>query len=176
MKKNHILNKLFTFLFIFLIITSCSENVSYNEDAIKLTVKEITSTQLNKWFENEMNDYNPDTNVVNEIKNNFDTNRHKIYLYANFACGCTDQQTDIAHLCKVFSKCNIPESSFEIYSMSNKNSKHPYKNKFTINYMPECIVMKDTTAVYFVIDTMRYLYSIGSSETIEKLLLNGLKK
>src|SRR3989339_159551 len=176
MKNQNLINRIIIVLFSLTIFTSCTDNVSYDEDAIQLTINEIVSTPTNSWFKSEMNRYKPDTNVMKEIINNFDSGKHKVYLYANFNCGCNSQQTDISHLCKVFEECNIPESSYEIYSMRSSTSKHPYKSRFSISELPECIVMQDSNAVYFMLDTMRQFKRYGQTISVEQLLLNGLKK
>lgn len=172
MKNQTLFNKIIIILFSLTIFTSCTENVSYDEDAFILTVEEIVAIPTNSWFKLEMNNYKPDTNIIKEIINNFDSTKHKVFLYANFSCGCNDQQTDISHLCKVLEECKIPDSFYEIYSMRSSTGKHPYKSRFSITQLPECIVMKDTNAVYFMLDTMRLYKSIS----VEQLLLNGLKK
>lgn len=159
-----------------IILTSCSDNITYNEDAIKLTVSDIVNTPTNSWFRTEMIMYKPDTNITKQIISNFDANKHKFYMYANFSCGCNDQQTDIAHICKILSECNIPDSSYEIYSMRSKTSVHPYKLLFSISDLPESIIMKDTSAVYFMFDTLRYYKLFGQTIPVEKLILDGLKK
>lgn len=174
MKYKALLNQIIVIFFTLIILTSCTDNISYNEDAIKLSVMEILATPTNTWFKTEMNNYKPDTNIIKQIISNFDTLKHKVYLFANFSCGCNDQQTDISHLCKVLEECNIPESSYEIYSMRSSTGKHPYKSRFGISQLPECIVMKDTNAIYFMLDTMRYYRP--QILPIEQLLLNGLKK
>ncbi|MCL5991205.1 MAG: hypothetical protein M1419_03785 [Bacteroidetes bacterium] len=176
MNKQSTINNIIIAIFSLTLLISCSENVSYDENAIKLTIQEIIDTPTNSWFKTEMNNYKPDTNIIREIINNFDSNKHKVYLYANFSCGCSNQQTDISHLCKVFKECNIPESSYEIYSMRSSTGKHPYKSRFSISELPECIVMKDTNAVYFMLDTMREHKLYAEIIPVEQLLLNGLKK
>jgi hypothetical protein len=176
MTMQNFINRIILVVISLTLFTSCTDNISYDEDAIRLTVAEIIATPTNSWFKAEMNYYKPDTNVVNEILNYFDSTRHKVYLFANFSCGCNEQQTDISHLCKVFEVCNIPESSYEIYSMRSSTSKHPYKSRFSISQLPECIVIKDTNAVYFMLDTMRYYKQYAMTLTVEELLLNGLKK
>lgn len=168
--------KIVLLLISLILLSGCSDNLSYNQDAIRLTVSDIESTPTSI-FKYEKENYLPtDTNAIKEIANYFDKSKHKIYLYADFSCACSNQQLDIAHLCKVFILCNIPDSSYEIYSMKSKTSKHPYSSFFTISDLPECIVMKDTSAVYFMLDTMRYYELFGQNIPVEQLLLNGLKK
>ena len=176
MRNNKLLNRIILAFFSIAIFTSCTDNISYDEDAQKITVNDIVATPTNGWFRVEMENYKPDTNVIKEIINNFDPAKHRVYLYANFSCGCNNQQTDISHLCKVFEECNIPDSSYEIYSMKSSTSKHPHKALFSISQLPECIVMKDTNAVYFMLDTMRTKQLYGQTIPIEQLLLDGLKK
>ncbi|TAL68977.1 MAG: hypothetical protein EPN82_08685 [Bacteroidetes bacterium] len=175
MKELTISKKLILILLSFILFSACSENISYN-DVIKLSVNDIVNTPTNSWFKTEMILYNPDTNITKQIISNFDVNKNKVYLFADFSCGCNNQQTDIAHLCKVFANCSIPETNYEIYSVKSKTSKHPYTSLFTLYKIPECVVMKDTNAVYFMLDTMRYYEVFGQTIPIEQLLLNGLKK
>ncbi len=155
------------------IFVACSQTISYNQEAVRVYMKDLLNNTTFAAFKVDMDQYLPDTNIVNQIKTAFNPAQHKIYMFANFSCGCTSQQTDIAHICRVLSDSKIDTSFYEIYSMIQATDKQPYMSRISLKILPEIIVMKDTTAVYFVMDTLNRMFP---APEIEQLLLNGLKK
>ena len=175
--KSLIAQKLGLALAMTFFIVSCTENVSYNEEATRMYLPTSFETSGLAWFKPEMDTYKPDTSIINQIKTVFDSTKHKILLYADFTCSCTSKQSDIADMCRVLSDAKIDTSHYEIYSIRNSTNNHPHKNQFTLVELPQIVVLKDTTAVFFVMDSVRYYRDIiHTNAPIEKFLLDGLKK
>jgi hypothetical protein len=175
---NIFINKRFL-LFVFFTtfyFVGCSENTSYNDNAVEMTVTELEQTPSLNWVSGEINSYQADTNVINQIKTVFNPNIHYIYFYSNFTCGCANKVTDIAHFIKVLNLSGITNSNYKIFTMSQSSDKQPYSSYITVNTLPSAFILKDTTVVYSALDTLNHYKTFGILKPVEQLLLEAFKK
>jgi len=157
-------------------LAGCSSNTSYNDNAVEMTVTQLEHTPTLEWLSGEINSYQADTNVINQIKTVFNPNIHKLYFFSNFTCGCTNKVLDIAHFIKVLNLSGITDSSYKIFTMSQTSTKQPYSKYMTVNILPSCFIMKDSTVVYSAIDTLNYYKLYGNLKPIEQILFDAFKK
>ncbi len=164
----------FVILLVFILV-SCEES-PVEPEATLLTIQEINDNPGYAGFEPEADNYQPDSGVVEEIKNAFLGNAHFFYLFVKPSCTCSGAHKDFPRLVKVFRESGISESYYEIYSMLELSNKHPFADKFTINKLPSFIVMKSGTPVFSILDTLDAFVGRSDSISIEKALLQALRK
>jgi hypothetical protein len=151
----------------------CTENVSGDENAILSTEKSIVSIPGYDWYPSVKDMYHPDTNIIKQIKQEFDPLRHRFIVFSKPACSCDDKQRLFANGMKVLDTAGIDSSHFELFSVRSNKTNHPYMNLFTLNFIPSMILLVDGIPVYSVIDSV---VTNTKDYKIEVEILNALKK
>ncbi len=162
-------------IFAIFILVSCEES-PVDPEAKIITIQEIAKLPGYAWFEPEVEKYEPNPDVISQIKQSFAKESHFFYLFIKPSCDCNGIPVEFPDLIKVFRESGIPESSYNIYSMLSKTNKYPFSDKFTIKELPAFMVMKSGEAVFSIIDTMDAYIGSNDSISIEAALLLGLEK
>lgn len=120
------------------------------------------------WYEKNRDAYEPDTNVVNEIKKFKD---YKLIIYGGTWCG--DTRRDLPKMGKVMSQLRIRTNKYELYMVDNSANENykqsPDKTVYanSIFRVPTFIVERDGKEIGRIIEDPR--------ESFEKDLLNILE-
>lgn len=159
---------------------SC-DNTPEEPVAFELNAADIPQTPGFGWFYAVYDTTQVDTNLVSQIKDNFDPAVHRFYLYIKPSCSCPGTHVLFPKYYKILKFAGVPDSSMEIYSMSSDKSRHKYEQYLIVNAVPSFYVVKNGTPIYSVLDTLdinEYLNRNGLNlpTTLEELTLLGLKK
>ncbi len=173
MKKRVFYLMLLSFAFASMLY-SCNETTSPIQDAVKMSKAEIEASIGYEWFAPEWEIYKPDTAIVSQIKAVFDSTNENFYIFLSPSCGCKGVAKTSAELVKVLETSNISENSFEMYSMSSIDSKHPYTDIIKLNTIPSAYYIKNGQPVYSILDTFAYYQNIASSKSIEDIVLDAI--
>lgn len=161
---------------LFLFGASCNED-PVAADAKQMTLSEIQNVPGFEWYANEKNEYMINQKWLDDIIEEFDPQLHSFLIYAVPSCNCEGKPLLFPPFMKILEEAGITENYFEIYSMNSVDSKHPYSEKVRVNHLPAFYVMKDSVAVYSIIDTLIYQENVeGKNPTLEYLLSVALKK
>lgn len=137
--------------FVFLI--SCEDSPN-QYTAQKMQIDNLVKTPGYSWFDVEYNAYEPSQQIVDEIKNNFDQQKHKFLVFLKPACSCPGTHKLFPAFVKSMRMSDIPDASIEYYSMRSNRDAYPYSELFTLNELPAFIVLKDGIPIYSVTDTI----------------------
>ena len=171
-KKSIILSLLF--IAFALLFYSCEQTTNPVEDAVKMSKADIEKSIGYEWFAPEWEIYKPDTSIVSQIQAAFDSANEKFYIFLSPSCGCKGIAKTSAELVKVLDESKIPDSNYELYSMSGTNSKHPYMDMIKINTIPSAYYIKNGKPVYSILDTFIYYQNIAHTRTIENIVLDAI--
>jgi hypothetical protein len=171
MKKLSLI-KIITIAIAPILFYACSESISVKEEAVEMTVQQIIDSPTSSWFGSAIAYYSPDTNIVKQIKTDFNPNLHKLYFFTDLSCGCAAQATDIAHIVKTLRDAGISDTVFKIYSMRKITYAHPDTKFITVNILPTGVLYKDSLMVCSILDSLAFLPNVK----VESILLNNLKK
>lgn len=129
----------FSFLLIALcavLTMSCSESTSPEYTAEKITVTTLSSKLGYEWFPAEVASFQPDTAAVRAIKEAYNADTHKFYLYVNPSCSCKGTQKLFPHTVRILQEAGVQEANIEIYSMRSTSDKHPHMSKMSVHKLP----------------------------------------
>jgi hypothetical protein len=168
--------QIINYIFIIFIFSSCIDN-NYYENTLRVTLYEIPSLGGYSWFQSRFNDYQSKTEVIDLIKQTFDSTHHRFYIFAKPACSCEPAHSRFPYSMKVLVNAGIDTSYFEIYSMLKISSRHPYCSILIIRDLPSVYIIKDGIPVYSVIDSLLMdQYNIDTTLLVEDYILKGLQK
>jgi len=163
------------YLIILFLLISCESNpVSTTAELIDIV--KLSKTPGYQWYDLEVQNYNPDINIVNEVKNVYNSSKHKFVIMVKPSCSCPGTQKQFPAIMKTFNLAGITQSNYLIYSVSSERTKHPYEKHFKINELPSIILMQDSLPVYSIADTFYIQRNLGSNKPLEYYLLEALKK
>ena len=159
------------------VFISCSDE-NTNINAEKMTFEELEKTPGYTWFSFEIDKYEPENNVVLDIKEKFDPSKHRFILFVKPSCSCPGKHLQSPGFVKTLENAGISIDKCEIFSMSSATNLHPYMDIIKINELPAIIVMKGDMPVYSVSDTVNksLVYNPNASLKVEQALLLGLEK
>jgi hypothetical protein len=165
-----------TYFLIALISFGCDTTTSPNREATQLTMSELNSTIGYEYFKVGYERYKPDTTLIKQIKQEYKGNL--IYLYVNPSCACIGTTTIFPSLMKCLFSAGVPEANCKIYSMLDAGYTHNMMSKFSIKSLPGCMVEKNSTNYYSLVDSMDIYQIMNPKDTfnlIEKMILKSLK-
>lgn len=171
--KNRSIYLLFSFTFFFLLF-SCEQTTSPVNDAIKMSKADLEKSIGYEWFAPEWEIYKPDTSITSQIQTFFDATNENFYIFLSPSCGCKGVAKSSAELVKVLDESNIPASNYELYSISNISSKHPYMDKITLRNIPSAFYIKNGKPVYSILDTFIYYQNLARAKKIEEIVLDAI--
>lgn len=171
-------NLIIPFIFALIILASCEENPIKIETQ-EMTIESILTTPAYSGFGLFYNLFTPNQDYINQINQAFDKNSHKILFFLSpscYQCGRIDSISP--YIVKILSESNIPDTSYEIYSMQYFSSKHPYMDIITLKSLPEFWVLKNGVPVYNMADSIfNFIYSNPEQPLVfEKYFLESLQK
>jgi hypothetical protein len=154
----------------------CSDSINPPDNAVILKEQQIIATPGFDWFSVERDNYQPDSSIVKEIKNLFNPNIYKLYLYAS-PCGCSSTHKPIADIIKTIERANFTDSVYIFLSMKNTSSHQPFDSLFKVHKLPSAFLTKNNIIVCSFIDTLDYysLWFPDSIPTVESIFLKSLK-
>ena len=133
-----------------------------------------------QWLAGQISAYQPDMTVINKIKSIIDTTTYSFLIYVNPSCACSGAQQQFPAAVKILQSCGVTEPRFRIYSMISENDIHPYMTHLKLIMLPTFMIMKDSSALYSVIDSIPIFERRDPNPvvpyTIENVLLMGLQK
>lgn len=142
---------LYIILFFSAITYSCKES-ELNEEAYLIERSELETKIGFDWFRVNYDEYEVDSNSIEEIKQNFTTDM-KFLIFVKPTCSCKGTQHDFPSLIKTFELAGIPEENYEIWACAKEDYSHPYKEKINIDDLPECFLLKSDEVKYSILDT-----------------------
>jgi hypothetical protein len=156
-------------------LVACQDPATPVQDAVKVTKSELKNEIGYTWFWGYYNLYEPKDSIMNLIPNYFIPDSEKFVVFIEPSCTCRPTNESPADLIKVLDSANITESKYEIYSMSSKNSKHPYLGMMKIETLPAAFLFKNGKPVYSVLDSLKYWVDRDNSK-VEKIVLESLEQ
>lgn len=171
------LSRYITFVFLALVLFSCSQTSEPNTDARLVTVEEVQQMTGFLWFTTEYNAYNPKSEAINELKQVFNKEQHKIYFFVKPACTCELAQEPFPHLVKVLDQAGIPRECMVIYQMYSPNSIFPERTQIPVSKIPEIVFVSGTEnnkSIMNKIDQFR-TENPDSAIVVESFLLDAIK-
>lgn len=159
------------------IIFGCSENAT-NINAEQMTLQNLSKTPGFTWIYMEIEKYNPNDSIINEIQTAFNAELHSFVVFAKPSCSCPGKHLQTPAFIKTLETAGIPIDKCEIFSMSSANNKHPYDELITVKELPTIVVMKAGQPVFSVSETINNMNATNpnSGITVEQALLLGLAK
>lgn len=150
-----------------IVAMSCSDSTSPEYNAERMTIQTLSSKLGFEWFPAEMAAFQPDTAGIRAIKDAYDADTHKFYLYVNPSCSCKGTQKLFPHTIRILQDAGVKESDIEIYSMRSTSDKHPYMDKMPVQKLPTIFVLKDDTVVRAFSEEL-------DGQKLEKVILEGI--
>lgn len=156
-------------------IISCESNPVASEAEL-MDLVELSKTPGFQWFDLEIDKYQPDSNLINQIKQEFKASTFNLVMYVKPSCSCPGTQQQFPALIKTLRESGISEANYKVYSMNSEAALHPYDSIFKVNELPTFILFKDNKPVYSIGDTFYIGQRTGKTYKLEELLLKGLQK
>jgi hypothetical protein len=169
--------KLLGFLVLFTLISACSDNPT-NVTAEKMSLPQLVITPGYTWFNYELDNYQPDSFIINEIKATYNSSEHSFIIFAKPSCSCPGKHKQSPEFVKTLKQANIPIEKCEFYSMTSINNFHPLQESIVIKELPTIVVLKNGVPVFSVSDTLNNINNANPNNAIkvEQSLLFGLQK
>jgi hypothetical protein len=165
-------------MMIFIFITACENTNEPIPDAEYMTSEQIAASPQFFWYQAEFDNYRPNIDVVKMIKEDFDTNRHKVYCFVKPACSCKISQEPLAHVLKTLKMAGIDDKCIFVYSMTSTKCPFPKSENFQLKKLPSIMIVKNDTPVFSLmelIDQIKVSFP-DSTARVENLILEGLSK
>jgi hypothetical protein len=163
-----------TALIITLTLLACEDTATTTPEAVLMSRSDLKATIGYQWIDAYGNLYNPDTLIINQIKQSYNPDIHTFYLFLQPSCTCRDLTKEPAYLIKVFDRANIPEENYFIYSMGSTETNHPFEDRITISSLPSVYVCRADQFVYSIIDTFFYYSDRSQFKPVEEILLDAI--
>ena len=160
--------------FVYLLISCESNPVSSEAELMDLAV--LSKTPGFQWFDLEIDKYQPDTALVNQIKTTYNPSVYSLVLYVKPSCSCPGTQQQFPAFIKTLREAGISETNYKVYSMNSEAAIHPFDSIFKVNELPTFILLKNNRPIYSIGDTFYIGQRTGKTYKLEQLLLNGLAK
>ena len=155
-------------------LISCEETTTPPQQAVKMTKKDMKENIGYEWFDSFWNLYNPDTAIVSQINQAFNSNTQSFYLFIEPACSCKETVKQPADMIKVLDLAGITETYYTFYSMPGVGSPHPLKAQITLKTLPSVYMFRAGAPVYSIIDTFNY-YVNRNYKSIESIVLDAVQ-
>lgn len=162
-------------LILVLSINACDDNPVQNEAKI-MTIEELVKTPGFSWYYEEKQKYQPEDEVIEKIKQNYDDENHDFYLFVKASCTCPGNHNYFPKFMKTLETAGIDQSDYTVYAMSNEENEHPFVDQITIKDLPAFFVVKQGIPVYSVLDSFLLDQIYDMEKPIEEYVLNGVKK
>lgn len=162
-----------SFLFI-----SCEDTTSVKDEASLLNLNTIQNEVGYSWFYMEAEKYDPDPDIIAQIKAIFDPQIHSFLTFSEPSCSCGSKNAALSHFIKVLLQADVPESNITMYSLQNPETEHPYSDVLEFNTLPQFYVLKDTTIIMDVQKEKSDFAVQHPDDTItfEELILEALQR
>lgn len=138
----------------FIALSACSENSVSPTDAELTTVSKLEATPGFGWLTDELNNYQPNQDYIDQIRNSFQPSTQKFLIFVKPSCSCVGTHQQFPAFVKTMMAAGIPDSCYQIYAMTALSSVHPYQNMINLKQIPSFILMNNQQAVYSVEDTI----------------------
>lgn len=163
--------------FSFLVI-SCDGTTSVKDEASLLNLNTIQNEVGYSWFYMEAERYEPDPDIIAQIKAVFDPQMHSFLTFSEPSCSCGSRNATFSHFIKVLLEADVPESNITMYSLQNPETEHPYSDVVDFNALPQFYVLKDTTIIMDVQKEKSDFAVQNPDDTItyEELILEALTR
>jgi thioredoxin-related protein len=169
------MKKIIFALCILILFSACEKNDPENV-ARKATLEEIKQNpDFAFWFIPAYNDFNISQSLVQEIKNNFDTEKHSFLIYAEPSCLCGTDYLKFPAFIKVLDSAGISNDFYQIFVVQNEETRHPHSDMFRLQNIPTFIILKEGKFIYSVSDTLLKYNFRTEPNKLEEILLEGLK-
>ncbi|MCO5252087.1 MAG: hypothetical protein M9949_11815 [Candidatus Kapabacteria bacterium] len=159
-------------------IMSC-EDSSTQHTAQLMQLDNLVRTPGYSWFDIEYNAYEPNQQMLDEIKNNFDPQIHKFLVFLKPACSCPGTHKLFPAFVKGADLSGIPDANIEYYSMRSNRDAYHYSDLFTLNELPAFIILKNGQPIYSITDTMltktSIEYELNPNFPVELFIEDALK-
>ncbi len=169
------MKKLFILPLVLLFLIACSSENEYKTE--KLTLSQLKSLPYYQSFNVFWDKYLPLEDIVDSIKTNFETSKYKLVLFISPSCYSCGQADSISpYILKAINQTEISESAYEIYSMPNYKSSHPYDEIIHLSNLPTFWLLKNNLPVNCVSDSFNIHKEIfpESQKRIENFLYEAL--
>jgi hypothetical protein len=169
---------LLTAVFVSAIIINSCDNNPVKVTAEKIDIATLSKTPGYTWYEDQFKLYQPNQVQINEIVQKFNPAIDKFCIYVKPSCSCAGTLQQFPAFMKILVSANVPDSCYEIYSMSSSSNDHPYMSMYKVNEIPSFFLLKSASPVYSISDTLTFLKSNSetSAVTLEELVSKSLNK
>lgn len=163
---------------VLLLMSSCTEN-PIKVETQKLTLEDIKTSPSYSGFNFYFEGFHSKQTAISQISSSFNNGTHRFVFFLSpscFSCGRIDSLSP--RLVKILTDALIPTTSYEIYSMQNYKSEHPYIDKINLKILPEMWILKGGVPVYNVTEAIMEFVFANPTENInyEEFVLEGLNK
>lgn len=156
-----------------LVLFACDDNPA-NTDAELTTIDAIASRPGFSWFYEEMDKYVPDPDIIELIKNSFDSDVFDINMFVKPSCTCPGNHNYFPKLIKVLQEAGISDADYLIYAMTDVANNHPYEDYLKLNDIPEFVIFKNNLPVFSIMDTVALNVLQDNEKSIEQYLLTAI--
>ncbi len=139
---------------VLLLLIACNSESEYKTE--KLTISQLKSMPYYQTFNVFWDKYAPLEEMVDSIKTHFDTSKYKLVFFLSPTCySCGNADSLSPYLIKSIYQAEISESAYEIYSMPNYKSSHPYDEIIHLTNLPTFWLFKNNLPVNCVSDSFK---------------------
>lgn len=176
MKKTIII--LTAIISILLLLNACEDSNSANDEATILHRSTIQNQVGYTWFYVEVDKYEPNPEVIEQIKATFDPEIYSFLVFTQPACSCESKQLAFPQFMKVLFDSDIPDSNYIMYAMQSEKTEQPHEDIITISNLPEFYVLKDSLVIMNIRQAMSDFVTThpDDSTSYEELILEAISQ
>ncbi|HRK04710.1 MAG TPA: hypothetical protein PLW14_06385 [Chlorobiota bacterium] len=123
-----------------ILATACSTTEPANQEAQRMTMKDLSQTPAYAWFPAEQSVYTPNTDMVRKVSEEYDPATEKVYIFVKPACSCKGTMKLFPQIVKTMEAAGIDMNHVEIWSMRSESDTHPYMSTMAISKLPEVFI------------------------------------
>jgi len=158
------------------LIFSCQEEGDVQTQAKLVTLEDMKSQIGFVLFDSEYDSYQPNSDLVQQIKESYDSLNTDFFLFIEPTCKCLGNTESVPKIFRILNDAGINSEHVKIYSMLYASMMNPDFDddpNFNLNSLPSFFVRKQNTN-YIELFSSYSGQDSTSEDTLENYLLEAL--
>jgi hypothetical protein len=168
-------NQVFIFTVLsFFLFSSCTEDTPE-----LLTVQRTIDQVKNDWryygFSYYFDEYQPNQEILDSIKDRFDPSVHKFLLFTSPSCySCGQMDTLLPYTAKIIKTAQFSDDDYHLFDTPNIAASHPFDTLIILKSLPSVFTLNEEK-IYSVLDTFYLKQQDDPNITLEEIILESLR-
>ncbi len=175
MRSNEFSKKIMIILVSFIFLFAACNDDTADLATVQRTIDEINVDWRYYGFSFYFEEYKPDIDLLDSIKENFDPSIHKLLLYTSPSCfSCGQMDSLLPFVAKIIKSAQLSDTSYFLFDTPNIQASHPFDTLIILKSIPSVFTLSGGT-IFSVLDTFLHQQEESENVRLEEILIEALR-